>query len=211
MSRKLLAFLFVLAAWAQTPAPPAADPYAGTVKKGVYSNPFFGFSCEMPRGVGVSIGTAELRKSANFLVNGWQEMFPGLDAPVFVTSEDPKTHKTKLTVVLSKAGGFVVLADQRSDTPSPAGAANIADSSQASQPGPNRIRETSTVTYGGRVFQMVHSFEKTKRGKKHLASLFLTESKGYTLRFAFVAEDEKKFANLLKVMETLRFDPATPQ
>jgi hypothetical protein len=206
MKGRVLLFLFAIGAWAQTTVPRPTDPYAGAIKKGIYSNAFFGFTCEMPHGVGVSVGTAEQRKSAGFLVTGWKKMY-GLDGPVFLTSEDPKTHKTNLTLALSKAGGFLVVADQRGDSPSRADTAAVADSWKHLEHAPDRTLERSTAVYGGREFQAVRSYKKTKKGNKDLAALFVIESKGYRLRFVITAEDEQHFSEMLRIMETLRFDP----
>src|SRR3954471_2586189 len=155
MRLRSLALLFwALTTFAKEAGQPAADPYQGALHKNSYSNPYFGFSFEMPPGFKVSIGTEEQRKTAQFLVTGWLKAHPSPDDIIFSVSEDPKTHERRSRVAVLRTGGFLIVATPDKPWESSSGTRRKA-----------RTVEGSTAQYGGRSLQLDHSYEKTRKGK----------------------------------------------
>ena len=229
MRRALALFALILGLGtcieAQAPAPSSAsDPYAGSVKGRVYSNGFFGFSCEIPKGLQSEAELMEkLRKSASVKNKSsldtieaeykrrgillWATRAEGMDT---VTDAIPWTAPNAGPIIITPRFGasFVIAAFPIPDSRSSAGAMEMAEE-RAAQIRANHpdlvVSAPGRVMLNGQEFARLDQSPGGKRKPGWFASDFLTVRNGYTLEFLSSADSEKELLRVMKAMQTVHF------
>ncbi|HXZ26880.1 MAG TPA: hypothetical protein VEG08_02655 [Terriglobales bacterium] len=213
---------------AQAPAASSAsDPYAGSVKGRVYSNSFFGFSCEIPKGLQSEAELMEkLRKDASVKNKSSLDTIEaehkrrgillqathveGMDR---VTDAIPWTapNAEPIMIIPRFGASFVIAAFPIPDSRSGAGAMEMAEDRaaqvRANNPGVV-VSAPGRVMLNGQEFARFDQSESSPGGKPKpswFASDFLTVRNGYTLEFLFSADSEKELLRVMKAIQTVHF------
>lgn len=217
----LAAIWLVLPLFAQTSG--QGDPYTGSLHGRIYSNAFFGFSCEVPKGWATieqmmersshpqrQVAMEETKKrfrARGILLATMPDEHP--DIPVLFAESEPGS---KPTFGLPIDNFTITVRTPEPGTPSDSAPLALAEAEV------QRIRARdakATISSPEKLIISGQDFVRlgwVRSLKNRHSSSFVTSRRGYSMSFVFNANTQKDLAGLEKVMKTVQFEPsAVPQ